>query len=95
MAALEGRDPQRLCACVVRRQRRPKKWARPNRGIQRGWLRAVLERAWSVSVSVCHIGGDVDGENMDIGRDESDDAQEQDGDLAMSDMNRGPKEHQV
>jgi hypothetical protein len=53
---------------------------------------AVLERAWSVGLRVGHIGGDVDGENMDVS---CDDVHEQDGDVVMIDVNRGTKECQL
>jgi hypothetical protein len=52
----------------------------------------VLERAWSVGLRVGHIGGNVDGENMDVSRDGE---YEQDGDAAMMDVVHGPKEHQA
>jgi len=51
----------------------------------------VLERAWSVGLRVGHIGGDVDGEKMDVSRDNE---YEQDRDVAMMDVVHGPKEHQ-
>jgi hypothetical protein len=51
----------------------------------------VLERAWSVGLRVGHIGGDVDGEKMDVSRE---DEHERDGDVAMMDVVHGPKEHQ-